>query len=258
MVITLTNTKFFEQKIVHLKRYIKQIMNILSALVFTCLMFIAPANALSDEEIIQGFKLTVFGSEIAPIGFQARYVHKFRGEVKFKIHDLASTKRVQEVSRFIKTLETEINGLKTRIVNENERANFNVYVVDRADYVQTVREKIEKRRTAKVPGKCLVKSRFSRAGMIRSDAVIVSDEGEDLFKRCLIEEILQGLGPLNENTSLNKSVFNDTSKHTEFTEFDRIILNMLYDKRIKNGASERSVSKVLDAVLKDTRARLGK
>ena len=216
-----------------------------------------PAFALSNEEVKRGFNLTVFGSEIAPLGLQSRYVHKFRDEVKFRIHNLSSRNRVRSVRRFINSLERQIAGLKVRIVEEGERSNFNIYIVNRSDYKQVVREKIERRRNAEAPGKCLVKSRFSRAGMIRSDAVIVANEGEALFKRCLIEEILQGLGPLNENTSLDNSVFNDTSKHTRFTDFDRLILNMLYDKRIKNGASPRSVSKVLDEVLIDTRKRLG-
>lgn len=222
-----------------------------------CALTAAPALALTDEEVKRGFNLTVFGSEISPLGIQSRYIHKFRDEVKFRIHDLSSTKRTRAVTRFINSLEKQIAGLKVRIVKDGERANFNIYIVNRSNYKKTVREKVEKRSNAKVPGKCLVKSRFSRAGMIRSDAVIVSDEGEALFKRCLIEEILQGLGPLNENISLHKSVFNDTSKHTRFTDFDRLILNMLYDNRIKNGAGPRSVSKVLDEVLSDTKRRLG-
>ena len=221
------------------------------------LLAFTPAHALTEEEVKRGFNLTVFGSEISPLGIQSRYVHKFRDEVKFRIHSLSSKDRRKAVAKFINNLEKQIAGLKVRIVKGDERANFNIYIVNRANYKQTVREKVERRSTAKVPGKCLVKSRFSRAGMIRSDAVIVSDEGEKLFRRCLIEEILQGLGPLNENTSLSKSIFNDTSKHTKFTDFDRLILNMLYDKRIKNGASLRSVSRVLDEVLTDTKKRLG-
>jgi len=220
-------------------------------------LLILPAHALSDEEIKRGFNLTVFGSEISPLGFQAQYIHKFNGEVKFRIHNLSSKNRMRAIKRFINSLEKQIAGLKVRIIGEGEKANFNIYVANRSNYVQTVREKVDRRKTAKVPGKCLVKSKFTRSGMIHSDAVIVSDEGEALFKRCLIEEILQGLGPLNDNSSLSKSVFNDDSKHTRFTDFDRLILNMLYDERIKNGASLRSVSKVLDAVLVDTRKRLG-
>ncbi len=221
------------------------------------LFFCSPAFALTDEEIKRGFNLTVFGSEIASLGLQSRYVHKFCDEVKFRIHNLSSKNRTRSVRRFINTLEKQIAGLNVRIVDDGERANFNMYVVNCSNYKQTVREKVERRRNAQTLGKCLVKSRFSRAGMIRSDAVIVSNEGEALFRRCLIEEILQGLGPLNENTSLDRSVFNDTSKHTRFTKFDRLILNMLYDERVKNGASPRSVSKVLDEVLSDTRKRLG-
>ncbi len=224
---------------------------------FICLLFVAPAHALSDEEVKRGFNLTVFGAEISPLGIQSRYVHKFRDVVKFRIHDFSSKNRTRSIRRFINNLEKQIAGLKVRFADEDERANFNIYVVNRSDYINTVREKIERRSNARVPGKCLVKSRFSRAGMIQSDAVIVSDEGRTLFRRCLIEEILQGLGPLNEDISLHKSVFNDTSKHTKFTDFDRLILNMLYDERIKNGASLRSVSKVLDEVLSDTKRRLG-
>lgn len=246
VVLTLFSGRFFIQA-----KYQVMLIGLFAAL------SLSPASALDDEEVKRGFNLTVFGSELSPLGFQANYVHKFRDEVKFRIHNLSSKNRTRDVARFINTLEREIAGLKVRIVSEGERANFNVYVVNRANYIDTVREKIERNRNARVPGKCLVKSRFSRAGMIQSDAVIVSDEGEALFKRCLIEEILQGLGPLNENTSLSKSVFNDTSKHTRFTNFDRLILNMLYDERVKNGASLRSVSKVLDAVLSDTKGRLG-
>ncbi len=240
-----------------LNKPLKQLKRRATLVLIAAFLASSPAFALSNEEIKRGFNLTVFGSEIAPLGLQSRYIHKFRDEVKFRIHNLSSRNRVRSATRFINSLEKQIAGLKVRIVEEGERSNFNVYIVNRSDYKQVVREKIERRRNAKAPGKCLVKSRFSRAGMIRSDAVIVANEGEALFKRCLIEEILQGLGPLNENTSLDDSVFNDTSKHTRFTDFDRLILNMLYDKRIKNGASPRSVSKVLDEVLIDTRRRLG-
>jgi hypothetical protein len=73
----------------------------------------------------------------------------------------------------------------------------------------------------------------------------------------MIEEILQGLGPLNDNNSLPESIFNDDSNHTSFTSFDRLILNMLYDKRIKNGARQRTVNKILPNVLADARKRFG-
>ena len=49
------------------------------------------------------------------------------------------------------------------------------------------------------PGKCLVRVVSTSAGIIRSDAVIVADEGDFLFRRCTVEEVLQGLGPVNDD-----------------------------------------------------------
>ncbi len=159
---------------------------------------------------------------------------------------------------FIRGLDRQISGLKTALVDFNYNANFVIYIVDRKDYIATARKSIFDGRRANVPGKCFVRSVFTRDGIERSDAIIVSDEGDKLFKRCMIEEILQGLGPLNEHTSLRESMFNDRSQHTSFTSFDRYILNMLYDPRIKAGMSKSKVQKLLPIVLSDVRKRFPK
>lgn len=217
---------------------------------------VSPAHAASDEELLRGFNLTVFGAEFAPFGIQSRYIRKFNGTVRFNIVNLSKRDRTGEVASFIGSLNSSIRGLRTATTRNPAAANFTIYVVDRPDYVKVARERVYKRSTAPIPGKCLVRSVFSRTGIIRSDAVIVSDSGEALFKRCMIEEILQGLGPLNEHPSLSESMFNDRSRHTQFTRFDRIILNMLYDRRIRNGASITEVQKILPQVLADAKRRV--
>jgi hypothetical protein len=215
----------------------------------------APAHAASDAEVIRGFNLTVFGAEYSPMGFQSNYVRKFNGTVRFHIENRASRNRVPEVRAFILSLNRSIANFRAEVVDSPSRANFFVYIVDRKDYADTVRDRVYRRPTASTPGKCLVRSVFSRNGINRSDAVIVSDEGEALFNRCKAEEILQGLGPLNEHPSLTESMFNDRTRHTSFTRFDRLILNMLYDKRIRNGATLESVQPLLPAILKDAKRR---
>ncbi len=95
-----------------------------------------------------------------------------------------------------------------------------------------------------------------KSGISGSAAVIVSDEGEFLFRRCLVEEVLQGLGPMNDDETLEHSVFNDTSHHARFTAFDRYILNMLYDQRIKPGMNSKAALDLLPIVIRDTRRNL--
>ena len=83
------------------------------------------------------------------------------------------------------------------------------------------------------PASGIVRVLSRRSGILRSDAVIVSDQGHSLFQRCMIEEILQGLGPVNDDKSLVHSVFNDETSFDYFTQFDRLILNMLYSPDLK-------------------------
>lgn len=220
---------------------------------FASLMFSQDSYAASDAEVIRGFNLTVFGAEFAPLGIQTKYIRKFSGQVRLKIHNLSKKNRTAQIKRFVRMLNSSVKGLQISVTNRS--ANFNLYVVDRADYVKVARQKVYKRPTAKVPGKCLVRSVFSRNGIIRSDAIIVSDNGNALFQRCMTEEILQGLGPLNEHPSLRESMFNDRTKHTKFTRFDRLIVNMLYDSRVKNGTSLKNVQAILPDVLRDAKKR---
>lgn len=214
------------------------------------------AARYSDQQLITAFNATVFGAEYSSWGWHTRVVKKYVKPVRVYIDNRASRDRSRAVARFVSSLSRSIRGINIRVVNDRRKANFTIYVVDRKAYKDVVRNEVYRQRSMNVPGRCLVRVVSAPSGIRRSDAVIVSDEGEFLFKRCLVEEILQGLGPVNDNSSLKYSVFNDTSKHTSFTKHDRYILNMLYDKRIRPGMSRNETSKVLPAVIRDTRRRI--
>ncbi len=233
-------------------RLLKVTIPAISALV-AGLLVIVDAMAFTDGSVIRGFNKTVFGSEFSSGGSQSHYIRKFRKPVNFYIHNRARKNRRPAAKRFIRSLNRTVRGLKTRIVSSPGQANFQLYIVDRRDYNDTVRNTVYRRKNAVVRGRCMVRSVFTRFGISRSDAVIVSNEGENLFRRCLIEEVLQGLGPLNEDTSLSASMFNDRTRHTRFTRFDRYILNMLYDRRLKSGESQRDVQSRLPKVLGDVK-----
>lgn len=214
------------------------------------------AYAYSDAVLIDGFNKTVFGSEYSGAPFGSSYVRKFSGPVRFYIRSRAGLQRKRQVTRFVRRLERLIAGLDVRVVNSERRANFVVHIVNRRDYVTTVRRDVFGSGSARVRGRCMVRSVYSRRGISRSDAVIVADEGNALFKRCMTEEILQGLGPLNDDRSLRFSMFNDNTRFTTFRRFDRLILNMLYDRRIRNGATPGEVSRLLPVVTRDVQRRI--
>lgn len=226
---------------------------ILLAVLLACVPTAATAAPLpNDAALVEGFEAIVFGTEIPGLLGGGQYVKKFAKPVRFYIANEAARDRRTAVRAFVASLGRQIRGLSTAITGTARDADFVIHVVDRKDYQRVGRE-IYRNPFMSVPGNCIVRSDFGRRGIVRSDALIVSDEGEKLFRRCLIEEVLQGLGPLNDNQRAPDSVFNDTSSLASFSRYDRIMLNMLYDARLTPGMSLGAARPLLPEIARSAR-----
>lgn len=217
----------------------------------------SPSLAFTDDELIDGFDRTVFGSEYTTFSWQSHLVKKFDTPVRLHVDDRSAARRGGEVADFARSLPHLIEGLQLSVVEDAADANYRVFVIDRADYRDVVaRELYGEPSSTYAPGRCLVRIVSTEAGISRSDAVVVADEGEFLFRRCMVEEVLQGLGPANDDDALSESVFNDRSRHAVFTPFDRRILNMLYHPLIEPGMTRAEADRMLPRVAAEVQARL--
>ncbi len=231
------------------------------ALLATPIAAPGPANAgstlrgYSDDALSHGFFSTVFGIEH---GARAggTFVKKFHAPVRFAVENRSSKGLDRQVAKFIRGLPRVVPGLDARLAGAGERPNFVVHIVNRADYAPLVREVAYGGAHGKVPGRCMVKVDFGRGGIQRADAFIVADEGGHLFRRCMVEEILQGLGPMNDHDSLADSVFNDESRHDRLMAFDRAIVTMLYDNRVRHGMRVREVQAIMPDLVAEARRRV--
>jgi len=74
-------------------------------------------------------------------------------------------------------------------------------------------------------------------GNIVSALIIIRSELPNLLKKaCIQEEMAQGLGLSNDSHLARPSIFNDDDEFATLTEFDKILLKILYDKRLKSGS----------------------
>lgn len=208
----------------------------------------------SDAALADGFFRTVFGLEHDADGRGASLVKKYSGPVRLFIDQRAQIDRSRAIERFVALVGQTVRGLDLELVRDREAANFTVFVVDRAQYEDVIQNDVYSSQSVQVRGRCMVRVLTTSSGISQSQAVIVSDEGEFLFNRCMVEEILQGLGPLNDDPSLSASVFNDTTDHARFMLHDRYVLNMLYHPLILPGMSREEVAQVMDSVLSDVRS----
>lgn len=205
------------------------------------------------ERLVFGFLKTVFGTE-EDKGWWfsgANRVKKYTVPVRFYIYNRSARDRRGKAAQFVQSLSSHIPGISSRLADTPGNANFHLFIVDRKDFRQTVIRDAGLTETALRNAECLVHIWFGRNGISESRAVIVSDGGEALFNRCLVEEVLQGLGPINDSPDLPESVFNDYSSHNGLTSFDRSLLQMLYHPAIKPGMGRRDVVEILPRVLAD-------
>lgn len=204
--------------------------------------------AVDGNELIRGFFLTVFGLEFGS-HVDAHRVKRWTGEVRFHVTDLSNTGREATAREFITTLPQRIANFRSRVVDNPNAANFEIFLVRSVDFGAVVSQELKADAIA-MGARCLVGVTTRDGRIERSTAVIVADD-DYLFSRCLVEEVLQGLGPMNDDDRLSASVFNDTSRHTTFTEFDRALMNVLYHPMIRPGMTGSEVHQTLPRVLHD-------
>lgn len=226
----------------------------------------AIVNAYSDDQLIDGFMRTVFGAEARSQQGMRNLgrVKKFGGRIRVHVINLADHDRRAEVRRFLKVLSLSVKNLSMTPIKSKRRAQMIIFLVNRRDYKSVIDETLagmpaaSKRSLLKRSACSAVTGGRNGVRLDRSFVYIVADEGQRTFRHCMVEEITQSLGPVNDDWHLSASIYNDSSRVNSFGIFDWYILNMLYDRRVRPGMTPAQVRKVLPAAIADARKRLGR
>lgn len=217
----------------------------------------ADANIVDAKLAERDFLRVMLAAEYGGRTDFARSIKKYNKTVRFAVINYAEKDRRQAVRSFVSSLSGKIKGLKASF-SSLKGANFKIHIVDEDQYVDVMRKHVLKNEKARVRGQCYVRVLPGSNGIHSTDVVIVSDLGEYTFKRCLVEEVLQGLGPLADKGHRTYSVFNTGSKHSTFTLHDRVLMNALYDPRLKVGMRKSQVRKLIPQIIRENVARLNR
>lgn len=85
----------------------------------------------------------------------------------------------------------------------------------------------------------------------RSLILIKSEHGNLMRKSCVHEEMAQAMGLSNDSRKARPSIFNDDEEFALLTAHDEILLQMLYDPRLKAGMNAREVLPLLPDIARD-------
>lgn len=222
----------------------------------------AERKTFTDAEIIDGFFRVVFGAEFLVSGGVDR-VRKYETPIRVYADNRAKPDRRAELAAVIADIRAKIRDLDIAMVERRKDANVVVTLVRDRDVEKTIKQFYGRTQGEKImqslEPQCL--SGFKKDERFRiqhSDIILAVDAGNFIFYDCVYEEVLQSLGPINDDDKLPWTMFNDDVQMGFFDIYDQYILNLLYHPRMRAGMSKDQVKELLPQILPEVRAWIAK
>jgi hypothetical protein len=215
-------------------------------------------KTFTDDQIIDGFFKVTFGAEFHIAGGVDR-IRKYQGPVRVYVDNRSQPDRSAAVASVVADIRSRIHNLDIAMTTQHDDAEVVVMLVRDRDLARTIRSLYGVDRARRIQRslepQCLSGFRKDESSRIlHSDVLITADVGDFVFYDCLYEELLQSLGPINDDSTVPWTMFNDDVQMGFFDLYDQYLLNILYDPRIRPGMSHAEVQALLPKVLPDVRA----
>jgi hypothetical protein len=218
----------------------------------------AERTTFSDDEIKDGFFKTAFRAELQ-IGRHDERIRKFDEPVRVFVVNRGAPDRRGEIAAIVADIRAHVNHLDVAITDNRQAANFIVTLVNRRDLEPTIRARFGAHAARQIQQKlrpeCLSGIAKDQTFRIRrAEAILPVDDGDFLFDDCAYEELLQGLGIINDDGSVPWTMFNDDVQMGFFDVYDQYLLNILYEPRVRPGMTKDQVATLMPHVMPTVRA----
>jgi hypothetical protein len=218
----------------------------------------AERTSFSNDEIREGFFKTAFHAELQ-FDKRVERIRKFDEPVRVFVDNRGPPDRGTDIAAIVADIRARVNHLDLAITSDRQTANFIVILVPRRYFLQTIRSRYGVAEAKQIQ-KSLHPECLSGIGkdityrIRRAEVILPVDADEFRFYDCAYEELLQGLGLINDDSTVPWTMFNDNVQMGFFDVYDQYLVNILYDPRIRPGMTKAEVDKLLPDVLPAVRA----
>jgi hypothetical protein len=217
----------------------------------------ADRKTFTDAEIVSGFFKIVLAAEYRVAGRVDR-IRKYDGPVRVYIDSRAKPDRRGQVAEVVADIRARVKNLDIAVTEDRAAANVMVTLIRDRDLNRTLVSFYGRQRARHIQRslepQCLSGFRKDDSFRIqRSDVIIVVDAGEFIFYDCVYEELLQALGPINDDDSVPWTMFNDKVQKGFFGVYDQYLLNLLYHPRVRPGMAAPELRELIPHILPEVR-----
>jgi len=207
----------------------------------------------SAAELERGFLALAFGSDLR-IGARPLGIRRFDQPIRAHIIGGGSVDRTIEMSRVLEEYAREVPSLALSIAPPAAPAEIELRLIDEKDFQSALQAafgaKIARTFVTRTDPQCMTSVKSTADGkIVHSVSFIIVDKGDDVFLDCAYHELLHAFGLSNHDQHNPWTTLNQNRMVGYLTVYDRSLLTLLYDPRIKPGMTLRQARILLPGAI---------
>jgi hypothetical protein len=204
------------------------------------------------SELERGFLALAFGSDLR-IGARPLGIRRFDHPIRARIIGGGSVDRTIAMSRVLSDYAREVPDLQLRETSAAD-ADVELRLIDEKDFQSALKlafgAKVAGTFVARTDPQCMTSVKSTADGVIvRSVSFIIVDKSDDVFFDCAYHEMLHAFGLSNHDQRNPWTTLNQNRMVGYLTVYDRSLLTLLYDERVKPGMTARQVRALLPGLI---------
>jgi len=217
------------------------------------------AGAIREADLRRGFFRLAFGSDMQTFNEAAPRLHKFDRPVGVFISADPPDNPAAKVYRWaINDFIRQMPELQARIIDETAAPDILVRLVPPKKFKETLvaslGEALARPFIRLTNPRCTTRLRIRDDGVImRADIFIPASRDLGDILDCAYHESLHAFGLMNHANDLRWTSLNQNKRSSSLSVYDRTLLQILYDPRLKAGMTTDDVEKLWSRIVKEAK-----
>ena len=209
----------------------------------------------STPELMRGFLALAFGSDLR-IGVAPRGIRRFDRPIRAVVVAAGSVDRVAAMQRVVAEYAEKVPNLHLTVVQVAASADIEVRLINEKDFAAALRAtfgaEITRAFIARTDPQCMTSVKSDADGaIVHAVSFIIVDKGDAVFLDCAYHELLHAFGLSNHDQRNPWTTLNQRRTVGYMSVYDRSLLTLLYDSRLKPGMTAAQARAMLPRIIRD-------
>jgi hypothetical protein len=206
------------------------------------------------RELEHGFMALAFGSDLR-IGARPRGIRRYDRPIRAAVIPGGSVDRSAKMREVLAEYARKVPRLRLSLTDRND-AEVEVRLIDEKDFdgalIAAFGPRIARTFIARTDPQCMTSVKSNATGdIVRSVSFVIVDKGDGVFLDCAYHELLHAFGLSNHDQRNVWTTLNQNRMVGYLTLYDRDLLTMLYDRRMRPGMTPAAARRVLPRIIRE-------